>query len=122
MSDFTMPKFPQLPQFDGSGVYTTDEIRTLVIRQLHGLIDYWLGLPGKTERERLEGVIFSTLALLDGSALLFPGFIVAPCPPKEDQPWLAEQGLRWFPENDPDAVQGDIGGSLHEFFAAYKHD
>lgn len=49
--------------------YTTDEVRDLFLQRIWAYIEYWDNLPHKTTTERLEGLAFSILAMLDGSGV-----------------------------------------------------
>lgn len=105
--------------------YTTEEVREKFLKHLAVIADYWDTVPqDKTQRERIHGAIFSTLATLDGCSPELPGFIVAPIPCKEDKPYLQDNEENWFPENHEieDQIQCDIGGGLHEVFHRYELD
>lgn len=96
--------------------YTTEEVREKVLNHIWALIEYWDGgnLPhSKTRRERLEGFAHSLLAMLDGSSAELPGFIIAPCPHEDDREWRKARGENWYPENDAEKPNSDIGGGLH---------
>lgn len=98
--------------------YTEDEVRQKFLQYIWALIDYWDKLD-KSKRDSLEGLAFSILSTLDGSALELPGFIVSPAPHAEDKDYLAGEGRNWFLPFDGDDPC-DIGGSLHEFFHAAR--
>jgi hypothetical protein len=42
------------------------EIRTEFLSHIKGLVEYWSSLPDKTVQERMDGLVFSILNLLDG--------------------------------------------------------
>jgi len=93
-----------------------EEVMDQVLRRVEGMVDEWERYPHKTTRERLEGVIYSFLALLDGCDIGIPGFIVAPLPSKEDSDLRGIEGSAWFPDNTEaeNVVQCDLGGTLHD--------
>jgi len=93
--------------------YTTDEVRDKLIKHIIHLVDYWDGIEKETSKEKLEGLAFSILSMLDGSGEL-PAFIVAPCPHMDDKEYHQENGENWYAENHNSDVKGDIGGYLHE--------
>lgn len=95
--------------------YTTNEVRKQFLELVWTCVDYWGRLPGKTPRERLEGLAFSMLVILDGATDL-PGFIVAPCPHPDDKEFHKDEDENWFPENHESSVNCDIAGGLHELF------
>ena len=96
---------------------TVDEIRDEFLAHVRSLVTYWNKLDGKdsprTQKERLEGLAFSIMVLLDGGTML-PGFIVAPCPHESDKEYKISQGEDYYPYNDEKNVNGDIAGCLHE--------
>jgi len=103
--------------------YTTDEVRELFLDHVRYLVDYWAtvkpvmgGKPSYSCYDRVSGVAFSMLVLLDGGSASFPGFIVAPDPHPDDKDFLKSLEQRWFPENDEANVNCDIAGYLHELF------
>jgi hypothetical protein len=99
--------------------FTRDEVRTLLLEHIWGLIDDWdRNSRAATAREKLEGLAFSILAALDGSSVAIPSFVVAPCPGAGDRAYHASQGENWFPENHAlvNQIKSDLGGSLHGFF------
>lgn len=98
--------------------WTEKEIREKFLRQVAGMSEYWAklqpvdGTP-KTVQERLDGLAFSILAMLDGCNIGIPGFIVAPAPHDDDKEYCINEGENWFPQQ---ADLCDIGGGLHELY------
>lgn len=88
---------------------TEDEVREQYLGLIQTYVRYWHNLPNKTCRERMEGLAFSMLVILDGESGL-PGFIVAPCPHQDDKEYHKDQGDNWFPENHKSNVKCDIAG------------
>ena len=93
--------------------YTQDEVRDMFLDYVRGITEYWLELPNKTTKERMEGLAFSILTCLDGGTSL-PGFIVAPAPHESDKEFHQDRGENWFPDNTESNVNCDIAGGLHE--------
>ena len=104
---------------------TEDEARERFLDHVWTLIRFWQA-ESKTQdtQGKLEGLAFSILSALDGSAAGLPRFIVAPSPHKEDREFCAREGLDWWreegddrnrhlywPENEP--ANCDISGGLH---------
>ena len=98
---------------------TVDEAREKFILTLWHLVDYWDKTPDQVvdgfggyikqgQRERLEGLMHSILASIDGNTLSMPGMELRPIVPKTDIDYHKEWGDNWFPP------KVDIGGSLHE--------
>ena len=103
----------------GTGKYTEDEIREKFLRLVHSYIHYWHKIPDASCLEKLEGLAFSILVILDGGTSL-PGFIVAPAPHPDDKKYCQKNGMRWYPQNHKSEIKCDIAGSLHEMFHEYK--
>ncbi len=98
---------------------TTEEIRREFIAQVHHTINYWSELEDKEENDKLEGLAFSILSMLDGCRVGIPQFIVAPNPHPEDKKYCKRGGKNFYPTNNK-RIKGDISGSLHELFYEYK--
>ncbi len=99
---------------------TADEVREQFIRAIWSRVDYWdtVELPTKNQRERLRGLAFEILVILDGATDL-PVFIVAPSPHESDKAFHQEHGTNWYPENDDASVNCNIAvEALHEEFSA----
>lgn len=103
---------------------TTDQVRERFLRSVWGCVDSWERecRADKSLRERLEGLAFSILAMLDGSNIELPQFIVAPDPHPGDREYHEERRTDWFPENHEltESVRADISGCLHELFHEFK--
>lgn len=107
---------------------TAREVAVLLVEHIHDLCWYWGGLPGKSTRERLEGLAFSILSTLDGSGEL-PCFIIATDPPEEDKAFYIEQGSNWYPTQDPsvfEQLREPISPlrefTLHDLFQAVRRE
>ena len=88
---------------------TANEVRDAFLMQVAHIVDYWENESrAGSVRARLEGVAFSILVALDGSAAALPGFRVSPDPHESDEAFRKERGENWYP-NDV-----DIAGALHE--------
>lgn len=100
--------------------FTEAEVRAKFLRYIHGLVDYWYKEDRRPDpREKLEGLAFSILVMLDGEAAALPGFTVVPRPHPDDTEYQKERGENWFPPlrlNEP----CDIAGSLHDEFHKHK--
>jgi len=99
--------------------YTTDEIREKVLNHIRAMVQYWDNLPKETTVEKLDGLAFSILTMLDGCTMDLPGFIVAPCPHEDDKSYHLDHKEKFYPDNSNIKVDGDIAGCLHELF--YKN-
>lgn len=92
-----------------SRAMTEDEVRTTVLQTVAEYVDYWERETRVTDlREKLEGLAFSILVILDGGAGLIPGFKVTPNPHPDDEAYHRKEGTNWWP------TDVDIAGELHE--------
>lgn len=94
---------------------TRDEIREQFLKTLWANVDYW-NEADRTPltRDKLSGLAFSLLVLLDGNSGAMPGFMLAPSPHKSDKDFNKSRGENWYPETA--YIKNDIGGGLHEIF------
>ena len=98
--------------------YTLEEVREKFLNNVHGLARYWNGplSTPRTQLERLEGLAFSMLVLLDGGTDM-PGMILLPNPHPDDKAFLIAEGSRYYTpiEGLPPHLEAlDIAGALHE--------
>jgi hypothetical protein len=102
--------------------YSENEIRENFLRNVWSIVDYWKNeeLENDTMENRIEGVVFSILAMLDGANINLPSFIVAPSPHKDDKEYSIKNNHNYYPYNDSDNIKGNIAGCLHELFDRYK--
>ena len=95
---------------------TTDEARKLFLDQVRRYVDYWeKESRAPLVREKLEGLAFGILVILDGGSGGLPSFAVIPTPHESDKAYCESIGANWF-RPAPAELTGDIGGGLHEHF------
>lgn len=96
--------------------YTEEEVRAMFLEHIWDLVRYWeRTAPPQSTADRLAGLAFSILSMLDGSSTELPAFRVVCNPHPSDEAFCKEQGENWFPAGV------DIGSfSLHENFHRYK--
>lgn len=93
---------------------TRDEARYLLLKHLAGLVDYWeKESRAETVRERMEGLLFSVLAALDGSAVGLPGYKIIPI--ADDNQWLKDNGVDYY-------AAEDIGSGMHSEIYKYLNN
>lgn len=84
--------------------YTREEVRNQLLNHFANLISYWNGEgdsnvpPDKNPRLKMEGLVFSILACLDGCTDL-PAFDIFPMPSPEDKEYYQKNGENWY-ENE----------------------
>lgn len=115
--------------------YTNEEMKALFLDCIYCYIDYWdkqkmddklkNQYPNLSESKwKMEGVIFSVLALIDGTAGNFPGacLLIPFCSDEDIQEYKTSEE-KYFPI--PDSIikeieDYDIGGKLHNLFHERK--
>lgn len=76
--------------------YTPEEVRDMYLDHMRGLVDYWHKESRReTERERMEGLVFSILVMLDGAASL-PSVNLCLSPHPTDKEYLTSIGEKHF--------------------------
>lgn len=98
---------------------TVNEIRKDVLNHVYDTIDNWEHVDA-TVRQKLEGVAFSILSMLDGESGCLPQFLVALDPTSTDQKYYKLRGENWYPSNEGVEVKGNIAGDLHNKFCPPK--
>jgi len=89
--------------------YTVTECRKMFLDHIRASVRWWLNETRvSTTEEKLDGLAFSILVLLDGGRIDIPGMTLIPNPHPEDKEYHKEQGQNWWPDDE------DIGGALHE--------
>ena len=103
--------------------YTEKEVRAAVLDHIWGMIAYWRDEERRpTVVGKMEGLAFSIMSMLDGSAVGLPNFIVAPDAHPDDKEYSKKHQEDWYPHQTGktlDSIKCDIGGSLHDEF--HKH-
>jgi len=77
-----------------SRAYTPEEVRTQVIDNIKSLVNYWEG-QANTSHEKLDGLAFSILSMIDGNGEL-PAFDLIPSPHPTDKPCHIEEGNNYY--------------------------
>ncbi len=91
-----------------------DEMRELFLEHIRTMVGYWEREErAPSVREKLEGLAFSMLVAIDGESGL-PAFHLVPRPHPDDKAFSQENGENWWP--DPNGLEHDISGELHERF------
>ena len=74
-------------------------VREEFLNHIRGLVDYWDKVDEKNCREKLQGLAFSVLAMLDGVSTDICGFIVAPSTHEDDKAYHIANGEDYYPQN-----------------------
>lgn len=94
---------------------TCDEVENEFVDRVWNLVEYWKKIEGGTVDEKVEGVAFSILTMLDGYSGGV-GYVVAPLPHEDDKEFHLENGENYYPENHNSNVKCNISGCLHDLF------
>jgi hypothetical protein len=98
---------------------TTEEVSNAFLEHISMLVDFWeKESRAPTLREKMEGLVHSILAELDGCSATLPAFIVAPDPHIDDEEYRRENEQDWFPYNGEFAeqIKANISGGMHEMW------
>jgi hypothetical protein len=91
--------------------YTVEECRKMLLDHARVLVKYWDNESRAiTSKDKLEGLAFSMLTMLDGEGVIIPQMKIIPNPHPEDKQYHKDNGENWWPTNI------DLGGILHEEF------
>lgn len=92
-----------------SRAFTEEEVRERFLAHVRTMAKYWDGVPNQTPSDKLDGLAFSIMVLLDGGTGL-PGFKVIPDPHPDDKAYHQREGENWYPDDV------DIAGCLHDLY------
>lgn len=94
--------------------YTKEEVRDMFLDEIICSAEYWEKDKGTPSiKDKLQGLAFSILSMLDGESGSLPGFAVMAESSEEDIEYAKEQQVKYFPLESE-----DIAGNLHERFLA----
>lgn len=96
--------------------FTEEEMREQFLIGIHNRIEYWNNQRSDT-LDKLEGLAFSILSMIDGCSMDSPGYSLIPFSDEVDIEYLRRNGENYYPVDSP-----DLGGCLHELFYNYKKD
>ena len=98
-----------------SRAYTQEEVREQLLGHIQHLCHYWATVKltdtPDTIRERLDGLAFSILTMIDGCSGL-PAFDLIPAPHEEDKAFAINEGENWYDKEVINECQ------LHELFSS----
>lgn len=100
--------------------HTVEEARHILLKRLAGCVDYWeRESRAESTREKMEGLLFSMLVVLDGGVADIPGYALIPLPHPTDQSYHEKRDENYYPMTELPENAFDIGGSLHEKISEY---
>lgn len=106
---------------------TREETRDSFLRSCVDILETWEGesVNRDTRKERMEGMLYSLLAMLDGRLGGSPGFHLIPSVHKDDEKHNKEIGCNYYPYFNGSLPEGvyTIGGGFHEEIYEYiRHE
>ena len=91
--------------------YTDEEVRQQFLEKVYEIKEHWEKESRLTSvKEKMEGCIFSILALMDGSAIEFPAIALIASPHPDDEEYHKSRGENWI--EDGTLIGGDV--ELHD--------
>lgn len=76
--------------------YTEEEVRKQFINHLNDLIDYWSSNQYKTEKEKMQGLVFSILNIFDGNTCGLPAIDLVLSPHVSDKEYHIQNDENWY--------------------------
>lgn len=96
---------------DEPRAYTAEEARENIISHVRTMVKYWARLPDKSITDRLDGLAFSILVMVDGETDLPAMDLVLRSHP-DDEEFCREEGENWYQNGQ--VINGDV--CLHELW------
>lgn len=101
-----------------SRAYTPEEVRKQFLDAVRGYVSYWDKLEGEhSVTDRLNGLAFSILNIIDGTSMSLPAFDLIPHPHEDDKEYHISQG-----ENYYEPVVINDGDYLHDQYYQVKEN
>lgn len=95
---------------------TKEEVREELLAHIRQLAGYWATIPGKTERERCDGLAFSILVIFDGQTMALPAMNLSLSPHPDNKEFNRSEGEDWY---EPGMVIND-DCHLHDLYYPRK--
>ncbi|KKN46557.1 hypothetical protein LCGC14_0671510 [marine sediment metagenome] len=76
---------------------TAGEVREKFLDYVRNLTVYWEKVSNKSSFEKLQGLAFSIMVLIDGGTMM-PGFDIVCRPHPDDEEYHKDQGTDWYPD------------------------
>jgi len=92
---------------------TKEKAREMFLNHIHDMVEFWANESRKQDPKRkLDGLVFSILALIDGSGMGLPAMDIVLRPHPEDKEFHQKEDEDWF--EDGMVINDDC--HLHEFW------
>jgi hypothetical protein len=97
-----------------AGPLTKAQCRETLLAYLVSLVAYWeTESRAESLKEKMQGLVFSILSMLDGEDGTMPAFRLSPSPHPEDKRYRQKHGASWWPSGL------NLSGDLHHDFSKY---
>lgn len=97
--------------------YTKEEVQGFLLSHLSSLVDYWdTAKEAGSQKERLGGLAFSILAVIDGASICLPAIDLVLRPHPDGKKYHQDQDEDWF--EDGMVINKDV--SLHDMILKEK--
>jgi len=105
--------------------HSNEEMLIMILQHLNQSKKYWatvkLDSSRDTVEERLDGLCFSFLTMLDGVSAGLPTMEVIPTPHPDDEEYLRNEGENWWPNQTEKFEQSNLksigsGHMLHDLW------
>ncbi len=93
---------------------TEKETKMEILEYIKTMRNYWIDLPSKSLKERMNGIIFSILVMFDGESDL-PAMDIVIRPHEDDRDYNEKYDTNWFPDG---LILED--GDLHNLWGEYR--
>lgn len=95
-----------------SRAYTKEEVRGQFLNTIRNYVDYWDSVDERSSKEKLSGLAFSILNILDGTTIDLPAFNLSVDVHPSNKEYCQENNKNWYEQgmliNDDEM--------LHEMF------
>lgn len=90
---------------------TPEETREDILDHIRAMAVFWSEVKTDTELEKLNGLAFSILTMIDGSTLDIPPLNIVPAPHPEDKDYHQKNDMNWYVE---EVINSDC--HLHDLY------
>lgn len=95
---------------------TAEDVRHQFMSQIRSAAYEWSAFPDKTTAQRLDGLVHSILAMIDGCSIGTPAFDLVARPHPDDKQHCIDEGDDWI--EDGTVINADV--ALHELLNDYR--
>ena len=90
---------------------------------LVSMVNYWDKVDERDSKEKLSGLAFSFLSMLDGCSMGLPAFEILPAPHPSDMGYAKDNDENWWPQLPEDIIEESVtihgNNMLHDLWHKY---